>query len=78
MAEHSASMDPRELEEAFSLFTEASKQLSDAYADLQQQVEFLTKQLEIANGNLRRELEEKSCAIPQAYCFIGAFAWRRA
>ncbi len=44
----------------FSLFTEASKQLSDAYADLQQQVEFLTKQLEIANGNLRRELEEKA------------------
>ncbi|KPC53108.1 sensor histidine kinase [Amantichitinum ursilacus] len=60
MAEHAASMDPRELEEAFSLFTEASKQLSDAYADLQQQVEFLTKQLEIANGNLRRELEEKA------------------
>ncbi|WP_283150324.1 sensor histidine kinase [Silvimonas soli] len=60
MPDESASMNPRDLEEAFSLFTAASRQLSDAYADLQQQVEFLTTQLEIANGNLRRELEEKA------------------
>ncbi|GGP20769.1 sensor histidine kinase [Silvimonas iriomotensis] len=60
MPDESASMNPRELEEAFSLFTAASRQLTDAYADLQQQVEFLTTQLEIANGNLRRELEEKA------------------
>ncbi|NHQ86599.1 HAMP domain-containing histidine kinase [Iodobacter sp. HSC-16F04] len=53
-------IDPRELESAFSLFTEASNQLSLAYADLQQQVVSLTGQLEIANGNLRRELDEKA------------------
>ncbi|MFC7419223.1 sensor histidine kinase [Iodobacter arcticus] len=53
-------IDPRELESAFSLFTEASNQLSLAYADLQQQVVSLTDQLEIANGNLRRELDEKA------------------
>lgn len=53
-------MDPQELEAAFSLFNEASRQLSSAYAELQQQVGSLTTQLEIANGNLRRELEEKA------------------
>ena len=53
-------IDPRELETAFSLFNEASRQLSSAYAELQGQVTSLTAQLEIANGALRRELEEKA------------------
>lgn len=53
-------LTPKDLEEAFSLFTEASRQLSESYADLQQQVVSLTAQLEIANGALRRELEEKA------------------
>jgi two-component system, sensor histidine kinase FlrB len=60
MSNEHLSIDPRELESAFSLFTEASNQLSLAYADLQQQVVSLTEQLEIANGNLRRELDEKA------------------
>lgn len=55
-----ASIDPQELELAFSLFNEASRQLTSAYSELQQQVSSLTTQLEIANGNLRRELEEKA------------------
>lgn len=53
-------IDPHELEQAFSLFNEASRQLSTAYAELQGQVTSLTAQLEIANGALRRELEEKA------------------
>ncbi|MBS1156351.1 MAG: hypothetical protein H6R07_2275 [Proteobacteria bacterium] len=53
-------IDPHELEQAFSLFNEASRQLSAAYAELQGQVTSLTAQLEIANGALRRELEEKA------------------
>ena len=60
MSEANSSIDPRELEAAFSLFNEASRQLSSAYAELQQQVVFLTEQLEIANGALRRELDEKA------------------
>ncbi|MCX7207210.1 MAG: ATP-binding protein [Proteobacteria bacterium] len=60
MGNQKQNIDPRELESAFSLFTEASNQLSLAYADLQQQVVSLTEQLEIANGNLRRELDEKA------------------
>ncbi|UXY14598.1 ATP-binding protein [Chitiniphilus purpureus] len=60
MAEQPPGIDPKELETAFSLFTVASEQLTEAYSELQLQVESLTRQLEIANGNLRRELEEKA------------------
>ena len=53
-------INPRNLEEAFALFTAASEQLSAAYADLQGQVSTLTEQLKVANGKLRREFDEKS------------------
>ncbi|MBM3115221.1 sensor histidine kinase [Jeongeupia naejangsanensis] len=60
MAGPGNNIDPHELEAAFSLFTEASQQLANTYAELQQQVVSLTGQLEIANGHLRRELDEKA------------------
>ena len=50
---------PQELEQAFSLFNEASAQLASAYQDLQDQVERLTTELAVANGELRRQYEEK-------------------
>lgn len=49
-----------ELEHAFSLFTEASQQLTNSYQDLQQQLGRLTHELEIANGELRRQYQEKA------------------
>jgi two-component system sensor histidine kinase FlrB len=49
----------QELEQAFSLFNEASAQLASAYQDLQDQVERLTAELAVANGELRRQYEEK-------------------
>ncbi len=52
-------VDPKELEQAFSLFNQASAQLTDAYQELQQQVERLTGDLAVANGELRRQLLEK-------------------
>lgn len=52
-------VNPAELEQAFSLFTEASEQLAGAYHDLQQQVERLTGELAVANSELRRQLQEK-------------------
>ncbi|MBE9610188.1 sensor histidine kinase [Chitinilyticum piscinae] len=60
MDSQSERLDPQELEAAFSLFAEASKALSSSYADLQQQVVFLTSQLELANGKLREQLDEKA------------------
>jgi two-component system sensor histidine kinase FlrB len=53
-------LNSKELEEAFTLFTEASHQLSNAYADLQQDVATLTGQLAVANGNLKKQYEEKA------------------
>ncbi|MHB8165220.1 MAG: sensor histidine kinase [Sulfuricella sp.] len=52
-------VDPKELEQAFSLFNEASAQLTGAYQELQQQVERLTGELAVANVELRRQLLEK-------------------
>jgi two-component system sensor histidine kinase FlrB len=53
-------VNPAELEQAFSLFTEASAQLTGAYHELQQHVERLTGELAVANSELRRQLEEKA------------------
>jgi len=75
-------VNPAELEQAFSLFTEASAQLTGAYHDLQQQVERLTGELAVANSELRRQLEEKAAlsqrltllldALPAGlWCWIG-------
>ncbi|MHB1291726.1 MAG: sensor histidine kinase [Sulfuricella sp.] len=52
-------VDPKELEQAFSLFNEASAQLTGAYQELQQQVERLTGELAVANVELRRQLLAK-------------------
>lgn len=52
-------LDPRELEQAFSLFSVASEQLARSYAELQQKVANLTAELAVANGALKRQFEEK-------------------
>ncbi len=60
MATSDPQINSKELEEAFALFTEASHQLSNAYAELQQDVASLTDQLAVANGNLKKQYEEKA------------------
>lgn len=52
-------VSPQELEQAFNLFNEASAQLTGAYQELQAQVEQLTGELAVANGELRRQFLEK-------------------
>lgn len=59
VSDNSKQVDPKELEQAFSLFTEASAQLTGAYQELQQQVERLTGDLAVANAELRRQLLAK-------------------
>ena len=49
---------PQDLEQAFSLFNQASAQLAGAYGELELQVTRLTGQLAIANGQLRRQYEQ--------------------
>lgn len=53
-------MDPAALAEAFRLFSQASDELSRAYAGLQGQVAQLTDELAQANGELRRQIDEKA------------------
>ncbi|WP_303786388.1 PAS domain-containing sensor histidine kinase [Azovibrio restrictus] len=48
-----------ELQRAFDLFNQVSAELTQAYAALQQKVASLTEELALANGELRRQYEEK-------------------
>jgi two-component system sensor histidine kinase FlrB len=76
---------PEELEQAFTLFNEASAQLAAAYQDLQSQVERLTVELAVANGELRRQYEEKEAlsarlallldALPGGVIVLDAQGW---
>ncbi len=59
MPENRDKLNPEELEQAFTLFNQASAQLTGVYQELQQQVERLTHELAVANGELRRQLQEK-------------------
>ena len=59
MSDPKTPIDPRELEQAFSLFNLASEQLAATYSGLQNQVSSLTQQLAIANGELKRQFLEK-------------------
>ncbi|MDR2636968.1 MAG: PAS domain-containing protein [Zoogloeaceae bacterium] len=49
----------QELQRAFSLFNQVSVELTQAYAALQKKVASLTEELAIANGELRRQYQEK-------------------
>lgn len=53
-------IDRADLEQAFSLFTEASKQLVESYQELERKVGSLTDELAVANGALRQQFEEKA------------------
>lgn len=48
------------LAEAFRIFNQASEELAEAYSALQGQVQQLTAELAEANGELRRQYEEKA------------------
>jgi two-component system sensor histidine kinase FlrB len=54
-----SSLRPQQLEQAFQVFNSASSELCTAYMELQQQAMVLTQQLELANGELRRQFAEK-------------------
>ncbi len=60
MSETQQTLSAEELQRAFSLFNEASGRLAEAYQELEQQVERLSVELEVANGALRQEYREKS------------------
>lgn len=71
------------LAEAFRLFNQASEDLAGAYTSLQEQVAGLTAELALANGRLKREIEEKTAlterlallldALPAGVAVLDAF-----
>src|SRR5574343_731221 len=48
-----------ELQRAFAMFNQVSAELTQAYEALQKRVASLTEELAIANGELRRQYQEK-------------------
>ena len=72
MAESPLPIDPRELEQAFSLFNIASEQLAATYTGLQNQVGSLTRELAIANGELNRQFLEKEALSQRLAALLAA------
>ena len=64
--------DPAALAEAFRLFNEASGELSRAYYGLQAQVAQLTVELAQANGELRRQYQEKAALTERLGTLLAA------
>ncbi len=64
--------DAQRLAEAFRLFNEVSSDLSDAYATLQGQVARLTEELAVANGELRRQYQEKAALTERLTLLLDA------
>ncbi|MDR1162221.1 MAG: HAMP domain-containing histidine kinase [Candidatus Accumulibacter sp.] len=62
----------RELQRAFDLFNQRSQELTLAYEALQARAESLTKQLAIANGELRRQYEEKEALSKRLASLLSA------
>ncbi|MFN7085467.1 MAG: sensor histidine kinase [Burkholderiales bacterium] len=68
----SGATERQNLQQAFAVFTEASEQLADAYRELQDQVARLTRELAVANGELRREFSEKQALAQRLGLLLAA------
>lgn len=62
----------RELQHAFDLFNQVSAELTQAYEALQQRVVSLTAELAIANGELRRQYQEKEALSERLSLLLNA------
>ncbi|MDR0528436.1 MAG: PAS domain-containing protein [Zoogloeaceae bacterium] len=62
----------QELQRAFRLFNQVSVELTQAYSALQQKVAFLTDELAVANGELRRQYQEKEALSERLSLLLNA------
>lgn len=62
----------QELQRAFDVFNQVSLELTQAYADLQAKVESLTAELAVANGELRRQYQEKEALSERLSLLLNA------
>ncbi len=64
--------EAQRLAEAFRIFSQASEELSSAYAELQGQVSRLTQELAVANGKLRQQYQEKAALTERLSLLLAA------
>ena len=65
-------MKAQELQRAFDVFNQVSLELTQAYETLQARVETLTAELAIANGELRRQYQEKEALSERLSLLLNA------
>ena len=62
----------QELQRAFAVFNRVSLELTQAYETLQAKVESLTGELAVANGELRRQYQEKEALSERLSLLLNA------
>ena len=62
----------QELQRAFDVFNQVSQELTQAYEALQKRVESLTAELAVANGELRRQYQEKEALSERLSLLLNA------
>lgn len=65
-------MKAQELQRAFDVFNQVSLELTQAYEGLQARVASLTGELAVANGELRRQYQEKEALSERLYLLLNA------
>ena len=65
-------MKAQELQRAFDVFNQVSLELTQAYEGLQARVESLTAELAVANGELRRQYQEKQALSERLSLLLNA------
>ena len=65
-------MKAQELQRAFDVFNQVSLELTQAYETLQARVESLTAELAVANGELRRQYQEKEALSERLSLLLNA------
>jgi two-component system sensor histidine kinase FlrB len=65
-------MKAQELQRAFDVFNQVSLELTQAYEGLQARVESLTAELAVANGELRRQYQEKEALSERLSLLLNA------
>jgi two-component system sensor histidine kinase FlrB len=65
-------MKAQELQRAFDVFNQVSQELTQAYEGLQGRVESLTAELAVANGELRRQYQEKEALSERLSLLLNA------
>ena len=66
----------QELQRAFAVFNQVSHELTQAYMALQARVESLTSELAVANGELRRQYQEKEALSERLSLLLNALPAR--